>query len=74
MAGCSYRFVDRIIPVLGVMAILVASLPQTAHAGLFRMLLGGGNGAQQQRDWTHVTSRKLVPFSRNYETGTKMKK
>jgi lipoprotein-anchoring transpeptidase ErfK/SrfK len=70
MAGCSYRFVDRIIPVLGVMAILVASLPQTAHAGLFRMLLGGGNGAQQQRDWTHVTSRKLVPFSRNYETGT----
>jgi lipoprotein-anchoring transpeptidase ErfK/SrfK len=34
------------------------------------MLLGGNGGGSQQRDWTHVTSRKLVPFSRNYETGT----
>ena len=70
---CWSKFLRRCIritlPVLGIMTLLLTSIPQTAHAGLFRMLLGG-NGGTQQRDWTYVTSRKLVPFSRNYETGT----
>ena len=70
---CWSKFLRRCIritlPVLGIMTLLLTSIPQTAHAGLFRMLLGG-NGGTPQRDWTHVTSRKLVPFSRNYETGT----
>ncbi len=64
------RCIRITLPVLGIMTLLLTSVPQTAHAGLFRMLLGGNGGGSQQRDWTHVTSRKLVPFSRNYETGT----
>jgi len=32
--------------------------------------LRGGKGGQPQRDWTHVTSQKLVPFTGKYETGT----
>lgn len=70
MSKISTRWIAKILPVLGVMAILGAAMPQTAHAGIFRMLLGGGNGSQQNRDWTNVTSRKVVPFSTQYETGT----
>ena len=70
MRSISARFIARSVSVLGVMAILVASLPQTAHAGIFRMLLGGGKSRPQHRDWTHVTSRQVVPFSENYATGT----
>lgn len=70
MSYISRCWISKILPVLGIMAIIGAAMPQTAHAGIFRMLLGGGNGGQQTRDWTNVTSRKVVPFSTQYETGT----
>jgi lipoprotein-anchoring transpeptidase ErfK/SrfK len=65
----SLRSVARIFPALGIFAILVSSMPQTAEAGIFRMLLGGKR-SPQHRDWTDVSSRQLVPFNGNYEKGT----
>lgn len=69
MYGYSLRCLSKSLPALGILAILLASVPQTAHAGIFGLFLGG-KGNPQKRDWTHVTSRKLVRFSRKYDSGT----
>lgn len=68
MSGLSNRFTGSILSVLALAGFFAATAP--AEAGLFRALLGGGGGNVQNRDWSHVTSRQRVPFSKQYGPGT----
>jgi lipoprotein-anchoring transpeptidase ErfK/SrfK len=70
MGTFSKRFFRAAILVTSVFAVTATGLPQTAEAGIFRFLLGGGGGNPQNRDWTNVTSRQLVRFTTAYEPGT----
>lgn len=63
------RSAKTVLSILGLCAMLLPAYPQSADAGLFRALLGGGV-APDQRDWSNVTSRKLVPFSGKHKPGT----
>ncbi len=69
MRRFSERCVRVGIPALGALAVALTSVPQVADAGIF-WFLRGGNTDPSKLDWTHVTSRKLVPFSTKYKTGT----
>lgn len=70
MGPFSKRTLRASILLTGVLAVAATGLPQTAEAGIFRFLLGGGNRNPQNRDWTNVTSRQLVRFSTAYDPGT----
>ena len=70
MSGFRKRFTGNILSILALAGLFAATAPAPADAGIFRMLLGGGGGNVQNRDWTHVTSRQRVPFSKRYQPGT----
>lgn len=59
-----------LLMILGVFLAGATSASAPAEAGIFRLLLGSGGAAPQNRDWSNVTSRKAVRFSTRYEPGT----
>lgn len=70
MGHFSKRLFRAAVLAAGVFALTAGAMPQSADAGIFRFLLGGGERKPQHRDWTNVTSRQLVRFSAEYDPGT----
>lgn len=69
MSNVSRRCVRACVCAVGLLGLLGTTIPQTAEAGIFRFLRGGG-GNPATRDWTQVTSRERIPFSQHYAVGT----
>lgn len=63
------RAARKLVSALGICALLVPAMRQSADAGIFRALFGG-SVAPEQRDWSDVTSRKLIPFAGRHTPGT----
>lgn len=70
MTNSTGRITRRMLTLLALIGLVMTAVPQTAEAGLFRALLGGGGVPVDKRDWSNVTSRELVPFTGGYEAGT----